>query len=114
MNKALRFLNLIDNNGFEIGNGEARINWFTVVTFVVILKGIAFPSWVSCIELGMVLAFKAYRWTFEPKVIERASVEDIENLKQRIDSLKGEVASVKMTFGLDPKRRLSVFQSGKG
>lgn len=85
-----------------------------LVLAAVLLKGLVYPGWYTCVELGFALAFCAYRWHFEPKEVAPMSLDDAAKLQGELSSVKGEMGMLKTWIGFDPKARFSMFNHKRG
>ena len=98
----------------QVDGSEYTLNWNRVVLAVILVKGILWPGWHSCVELALVLGFVAFRWTVEPKPVARVPKEQAEALAEEVKALRGEVSSVKIAFGFDPSRRFTMINLKRG
>lgn len=91
-----------------------RLRSDKVLLSAVLLKGLVYPGWYTCVELGFALAYCAYRWHFEPKAVVPMSEDDATKLQLELTTVKGEMGMLKTWIGFDPKARFSMFNHKRG
>ena len=103
---------LFETLGLLASAPHGTVQWSRVATVAILLKGVWLPGWVTCVELAIVCAWQAFRWTLEPKPARQLEPEQAEQLVNEVKELKSEINAVKMHFGFDPNRRFSMFKRG--
>jgi len=69
------------------------------VVVVLLAKSWLQPSWISAVELIGGLALFAGRWFFEPKVQPPASKNDVDEMRNAITNLGGQLKAVNDKVG---------------